>query len=150
MRAGARSCSPRRRGVRSVDVAPVTPLFAQLFDTLVAQHVAQDRIHTGSEPVEAAADVNGRTGLHPSQQLVGRLAQSLLHVDAFHLVARPGEVGAFDPALRDPAFDVLAIEEVMRRLAFAEQQSVASMAGRHARLQQRAQRRQSGAIADQQ
>jgi hypothetical protein len=47
----------------SVDVAPVTPLPAQLLDLRVAQHLAQHRIDTGRQAIEAATDANRRAGI---------------------------------------------------------------------------------------
>src|SRR5690606_34500995 len=59
-------------------------------------------------------------------------------------------IQALQLALREPALDLGAVEPIMLGLALAEYQPVAVMAGRNARLEQRAQTGKAGTVADQQ
>ena len=124
----------------SVDVAAITPLPTQLLDLRRTQYLAQHRIHARRQASEAAAPASTQ---HRSSPAVSR--NRMLYVDALGLVARPGEIGALDPAIGQPALDLVAIEEVVRRMPLAEQQPIAPMAGASP-LQLRGQRRRQALL----
>ncbi|MCY1524541.1 hypothetical protein D9M68_594800 [compost metagenome] len=73
----------------------------------------------------------------------------MLHVAALGLVARENRVHAFQRAVALPGGDFVPAEPIVSRVAFAEDQPVAPVAGGAARLDQGAQAGQARAVAHQ-
>lgn len=62
----------------------------QLLRERGAQQIKQRRVDSGRESIQAAANVDLRTGIDPTRQRVTSFAQALLQVDALGLVTAAG------------------------------------------------------------
>ncbi len=82
-------------------------------------------------------------------QLVAGIAQQVLHIALFRLIAGEGQVQPLQMAGSEPVFDFLLEEIVDRPLPLAEQQPVARTRLRGALTQVSTKSGQAGAIADQ-
>src|SRR5687768_9064682 len=133
----------------SVHVAPVATLGRPLLDAFGTERLLQHRVDAGGHAVQGAADMDRCAFGHPLAQARQVGAQQVLYVDPGGLVAREREVRMRKGALRLPGLQLLPVVEVVRATAFAEQQPVAVVPGGDARLEQRAQPGQTGAVADQ-
>ena len=106
-------------------------------------------IHPGSHALQAAADIHTGTIRDPALERFSLLQQHILHIHLVGLIPRKCQVQACQVAVVQPALQLVAAQQVMRPVTFAEQQPVALLASIHPRAEQAAQAGQAGAIADQ-
>ena len=93
---------------------------------LLAKDALQRGVHVLRHRVGVAADVDRRAILHPRVQLAPRVPQRMLHVALLRLVARERHVQPRQHAALQQVLPFELIQEVVRVVAVAEHQPVAS------------------------
>src|SRR5690606_27902498 len=116
---------PRPRGEAipaswSVKVAPIASLLAQLIEPCLAQQADQYLLNIATHAFQAAAYVQRGADIDPVSQLVAGIAQQVLHIALFRLIAGEGQVQPLQMAGSEPVFDFLLEEIVDRPLPLAE------------------------------
>src|SRR5450830_1121171 len=115
-----RSCSEYRSQLhpqcRLINVAPVTSLFNQILQGSGTENVGDGSFHAGGHAIETAADVDHGAIGDPCAQHIGGLAQLVLNVNPFGLIAREGQIETLQHAVALPLFDFALVMEVMAAL----------------------------------
>src|SRR5690606_39666997 len=104
----------------SVQVAPIASLLAQLIEPCLAQQADQYLLNIATHAFQAAAYVQRGAGIDPVPQLVAGIAQQVLHIALFRLIAGEGQVQPLQMAGSEPVLDFLLEEIVDRPLPLAE------------------------------